>query len=61
MTRLPAPAKVWAGHARHVVSDIPPVSVLYLPCAHREQGADPLTSLYLPAAQAVQLWPSGPV
>ena len=53
--------KVWAGQALHVAADVSPVSVLYLPCGHREQGADPLTSLYVPLPQATHSWPSGPV
>ena len=45
----------------HVASDVSPVSALYLPCGHMEQCADPVTSLYLPPAQAVHGSPSGPV
>ena len=37
------------------------MSALYLPCGHREQGADPLTSLYLPLAHGSHAPPSGPV
>ena len=45
------------GQALHVVSDVSAVPVLYLPCGHREQGADPLTSLNVPAWQALHPGP----
>ena len=45
----------------HVVSEISAVPALYLPCEHREQGADPLTSLYLPLTHGSHAAPSGPV
>ena len=58
---LPLPEYVCAGQSLQVASDVSPVSVLYLPCGHREQGAEPFSSLYLPLAQALQFCPSGPV
>ena len=61
MSLLPLPEYVCAGQALHVASDVSPVSVLYLPCRHREQGAEPFSSLYLPLAQALQFCPSGAV
>jgi len=61
MSLLPLPEYVCAGQALHVASDVSPVSVLYLPCRHREQGAEPLSALYDPALQALQTdVPSGP-
>ena len=58
---LPSAECVYAGHWMHVDSSILPVSVEYLPCEHREQGAEPFTSLYVPAMHAVHFMPSGPV
>ena len=62
MLLLPLPEYVCAGQSLQVASDVSPVSVLYLPCGHREQGAEPLSALYDPALHAVQAdAPSGPV
>ena len=45
---LPPPAVfecACAGHALHVDSDVPPVSLLYLPVGQIEHATDPLTLL----------------
>ena len=36
------------------------MAVLYLPCEHSEHGAEPFTSLYVPAMHAAHAAPSGP-
>ena len=58
---LPSGECVYAGHWLHVDSEISHVSVEYLPSEHSEHGADPFTSLYVPATHAAQAIPSGPV
>ena len=50
-----------AGQSRHVDSKIAAAAVLYLPCEHSEHGAEPFTSLYVPAMHASHCIPSGPV
>jgi len=49
---LPIPEYVCVGHSLHVDSEIAAMAVLYLPCEHREHGAEPMTSLYVPAMHA---------
>ncbi len=49
---LPIPEYVCGGHPLHVDSEIAAMAVLYLPCEHREHGAEPMTSLYVPAMHA---------
>ena len=58
---LPAIDMLSAGHCTQVPSSISPVPVEYLPASHNEHGAEPLTSLYVPATHASQEPPSGPV
>jgi hypothetical protein len=58
---LPSGERVYAGHWLHVDSSISPVSVEYLPLAHRVHGTEPFTSLYVPAIHAEHVTPSGPV
>ena len=58
---LPPCEYVCVGHLLHVASFIAATAVLYLPCAHSEHGAEPLTSLYVPAVHAAHAAPSGPV
>ena len=58
---LPSPEYVCAGQVMHVISDVSAVPFEYLPRPHSEQGAEPLTSLYLPLKHALQFCPSGPV
>ena len=55
------PEYVCEGQSLHVDSEISPVSVEYLPCEHSEHGAEPFTSLYVPAMHAAHCIPSGPV
>ena len=43
-----------------VASDISAVSVENLPRGHNTHGDDPLSALYVPAAQAAHALPSGP-
>ena len=49
---LPIPEYVCGGHPLHVDSEIAAMAVLYLPCEHSEHGAEPMTSLYVPAMHA---------
>ena len=58
---LPSAECVYAGHWLHVDSSISPVSVEYLPCEHSEHGAEPFTSLYVPAMHPAHAVPSDPV
>ena len=58
---LPTPENACAGQSLHVESEIWAVAVEYLPSPHREHGAEPFTSLYLPAMHATHCIPSGPV
>ena len=58
---LPSAECVYAGHWLHVDSSISPVPVEYVPSEHSEHGADPFTSLYVPAIHAAHATPSGPV
>ena len=58
---LPTPENVCAGQSLHVDSEIWAVSVEYLPSEHSEHGAEPFTSLYVPAMHAAHCIPSGPV
>ena len=58
---LPIPEYVCAGQSMHVDSEISAMAVLYWPCEHSEHGAEPFTSLYVPAIHAAHVTPSGPV
>ena len=58
---LPCPEYVLLGQLLHVASEICAVSVEYLPDEHKLQGAEPLTSLYVPATHASHGPPSAPV
>ena len=58
---LPIPECECVGHSLHVASFNAATAVLYLPCTHSEHGAEPLTSLYVPAVHAAHAAPSGPV
>ena len=58
---LPTPEYVCAGQSMHVDSEISAMAVLYWPCEHSEHGAEPFTSLYVPAMHAAHCIPSGPV
>ena len=51
--RQPGPVK-FAGHVRQAVA--PMVPRLYLPAWHGTHDEEPLTSLYVPAPQAMHLW-----
>ena len=57
---LPTPENVFKGHAPHVDSDVAPVADEYFPLPHGEQDAEPLTSLYVPARQTLQIPSSEP-
>ena len=58
---LPPPENVCAGQLLHVALEMAAVAVLYLPCEHDVQAAEPLVSLKPPASHAVHSTPSGPV
>ena len=58
---LPTRENVCAGQSLHVDSEIWAVSAEYVPLEHSEHGAEPFTSLYVPATQAAHCIPSGPV
>ena len=58
---LPPPENVCAGQLMHVALEMEAMAVLYLPCEHSVQAAEPLVSLKLPASHAVHSTPSGPV
>ena len=58
---LPIPEYECVGQWLHVDSEIAATAVLYLPCEHSEHGAEPLTSLYVPAMHFAHCIPSGPV
>ena len=60
-TPLPAPENACAGQSLHVDSEIWAVSAEYVPLEHRVHGAEPFTSLYVPAMHAAHCIPSGPV
>ena len=47
-------------HSRQAVEEICALAVEYVPGTQTSQGLDPVLFLYVPAAQAVQLPPSGP-
>jgi hypothetical protein len=51
----------FTGHKEHVLSTAAPVVVEYLPAPHSTHNVAPGTTLYVPAAHAVQLPPFGPV
>ena len=44
-----------------MASDVADKDVLYLPSPQSEHGAEPFTSLYVPAMHAAHCIPSGPV
>ena len=58
---LPAPEYVCAGQLMHVALEMEAIAVLYLPCEHSVQAAEPFVSLKLPGSHAVHSTPSGPV
>ena len=58
---LPTPEYVCAGQPLHVASEMEAIAVLYLPCEHSVQAAEPLVPLKPPASHAVHSTPSGPV
>ena len=58
---LPAPENVCAGQSLQIASEMEAIAVLYLPCEHGVQAAEPLVSLKPPASHAVHSTPSGPV
>ena len=60
-TMLPAPEYVCAGQSLHVASEMEANAVLYLPCEHSVQAAEPFVPLKPPALHAVHSTPSGPV
>ena len=58
---LPRPEYECAGQSLHEDSEIWAVSAEYLPSEQGEHGAEPLTSLYVPAMHPAHAVPSGPV
>jgi len=52
---LPASETVFAGHSMQVDEAFAPVTIEYLPASHDTQAAVPLTSLYVPGTQALQM------
>ena len=46
---LPTPEYVCAGQSLHVASEMEAIAVLYLPCEHSVQAAEPFVSLKPPA------------
>ena len=58
---LPFGASEYNGHGRHVVLNMPPTVVEYVPASQLLHATDPTESLYFPATQAaVHNTPSGP-
>jgi len=58
---LPAGDVLNEGHTRHTASSVAPMLVEYLPASQSVHAALPDVDLNLPAAQAVQVTPLGPV
>ena len=58
---LPTPEYVYKGQLPQDASEMEAIAVLYLPCEHSVQAAEPLVSLKPPASHAVHSTPSGPV
>jgi len=58
---LPAGELEFNGQALHVEFAEAPTAVEYVPVPQSLQAADPVNALYLPAAHAVHVPPSGPV
>ena len=56
-----AEEKVLKSHPTQASEEICALAVEYLPGTQTAQGRDPVLFLYVPAAQLVQLPPSGPV
>ena len=50
---LPPPENVCAGQLMHVALEMAAVAMLYLPCEHGVQAAEPLVSLKPPASHAL--------
>ena len=51
----------FTGHAKHVATDVAPTVAEYVPCPQLVHARVPVVILYLPAVQAEQTPPSGPV
>ena len=49
------------GQARHAATDVAAFVVEYVPDPQSVHAAEPVTSLYFPAAQGVHVLPAGPV
>ena len=53
--------KVLKSHSTQALEELCALAVEYLPGTQTEQGRDPVLFLYVPAAQLMQVPPSGPV